>query len=98
MDTDELEKKLRDSPMIYSSKASYLVWGFFSTPCPDCPFKNENSSLSIFEKDKDCFERCPFDIMVWILNQKQKKLYFKYRPLKKKKKELEKAIQKEEII
>jgi len=94
----KIEKELRESSMIYSLKANFYLKRLFSTPCDDCPFKEENPSVPISEKDEDCFKRCPFDIMIWLLNEKQTALYQKFRPPEKKKRELEKVIREGKII
>ena len=98
MNIGELERKLRNSSMIYAFKANFYLHDIFSIPCRDCPFQNEIPAVSILEKDKNCFKRCPHDIMIWLLNEEQTALYERFRPPEKKKRELEKAIKEGKII
>jgi hypothetical protein len=98
LNIEESERKLRNSSMVYAFKSNFYLHGVFFIPCKDCPFQNEIPAVPILEKDKDCFKRCPHDIMIWLLNEEQTTLYEKFRPPEKKKKELEKAIKEGRII
>ena len=94
----ELEVKLRKSEMDYSLKATLYLYGVSFTPCSDCPFKNEKPPISICEKTEKCFQRCPFEIMVWILSSRQRKIYEKFRPPALKKRDFEQAINLGKIV
>lgn len=98
MDTEELEKYLRDSTLGYSFKANWLVHGVQQSPCPNCPFKKEDPPTPFLIKDQKCFERCPYNIIVWILNEDQEVLYEKFRPDEKKGLDLEMAINAHKVI
>ena len=92
LNTEELERKLRDSTASYPFKTSRLVHGIFRMPCPDCSFTNDDPPIPFFLKNEKCFQRCPFNVITWILNAEQTVLYEKFRPDKKKKNDLEMSI------
>jgi len=92
LNNDEFERNLRKSTAFYAFKASRLVHGIFRMPCPDCSFTNDDPPIPFFLKDEKCFQRCPFNVITWILNVEQTVLYEKFRPDEKKKKDLEMAI------
>lgn len=92
MESWKLEQYLRNSPMDYSLKATRYLCGIAQTPCPNCPFKNENPPVPLIEKTAKCFQRCEFKIIIWILNPEQLSLYEKMRPPEKKKEDIEAAI------
>jgi len=94
----ELEVSLRSSEMDYSLKANRYLKDIAFTPCEDCSFKGENPAVSILIKTQRCFERCPYPIMVWILSEQQLKLYEKVRPSELKERDLNKAVNEEQII
>lgn len=83
--------------MDYSLKATRDVYGVAQTPCPNCPFKNEEPPVPLVEKTKRCFQRCKFKIIIWILSTKQLSLYEEFRPPEKKKEDIELAINEGEI-
>jgi len=92
MDTEELERNLRNSTETYPIKASRIVHGIQLIPCPNCPFTNEDPPAPFSMKDQNCFERCPYNIIVWILSEEQEIVYQKSRPDEKKRNDLEMAI------
>lgn len=92
LNNDEFERNLRKSTAFYAFKASRLIHSVSQTPCPDCPFKREDPPTPFLMKDQSCLERCPYNIIVWILNEEQEALYEKFRPDKKKKDDLEMSI------
>lgn len=98
MNLEELEVSLRNSEMDYSLKANRYLHGVAFTPCNDCPFKGENPAVSIPLKTQKCFERCPYQIMVWILSEQQLRLYYKVRPPELKDKDFNKAVNEERVI
>jgi hypothetical protein len=98
LNTEELERYLRSSTLTYPLKASWLVHDVSQNPCPSCPFQKEDPSIPISMKEGKCFERCPFNIIIWILNKEQEFLYEKFRPDDKKKSDLEMAINAHKII
>lgn len=91
------EEDLRESPMAYPLKANLYIRGVAFMPCNDCPFKNERPSLLIDETVDRCFQECPHNIIVWILNQEQLEKYEELRPLELKEKDLKFAIKMEKI-
>ena len=92
MESWGLERELRKSSMDYSLKASRYLYGVAQTPCPNCPFKNEYPPVPLIEKTKKCFQSCEFKILIWILSAEQLFLYEQLRPPKKKKEDIELAI------
>lgn len=92
MNIEELEINLRESTAAYVFKITLLIYGVQQNPCPNCPFKNEDPPVSLLLKDQKCFERCPYNIAVWILNTEQEILYQRLRPDDKKRSDLEMAI------
>lgn len=98
LNTEELARYLRSLTLAYPLKASWLVHDAPQNPCPDCPFQKEDPSIPISMKEEKCFERCPFNIIIWILNKEQEFLYEKSRPDSKKKDDLEMAINAHKII
>lgn len=95
---EELERQLRNSEMAYSLKVNRYYKGVAYTPCNDCPFKKEDPCVSICDKTKDCFKRCPYEIVIWILSPSQTAEYEKLRPPDMKNKELERAINERKIV
>lgn len=103
MNISERERKLRQSEMDYSLKANLYLHGVAFTPCEDCPFKDERLPGIIKigpmrTRMEMCFERCPYEIMIWLLSKEQFQLYEKLRPLEKKKKDFQKAIRENKIV
>jgi len=88
----ELERNLRNSSMDYSLKVTRYLYGVARTPCPNCPFKNEDPPVPLIEKTKKCFQRCKFKIIIWIPSPEQLHLYEQVRPPEKKKEDIELAI------
>jgi len=84
--------------MDYSYKATLYLQGNAFTPCNDCPFKNDDPYVSLNEKIERCFQGCPHDIMVWLLNKEQLEIYERLRPPERKQKDIEKAIKEGRII
>ena len=82
--------------MDYPLKATWYLHGVesASTRCPDCPF----SPIYTLEKTKECFKRCTFTIMVWLLDGEQEKIYEESRPPEMKRKDIEKAINERKIV
>lgn len=91
MNKEELERRLRESPMAYPLKVNLYCKGVAFTPCNDCPFKNENPVVPIWKKTEKCFQRCPFEILIWILNEEQQEMYEKLRPPEMKEREIKRA-------
>ena len=94
----ELEHNYRNSNEVYPLKATRCIYGVSQIPCPDCPYKNEYPPVSIFIKTEKCFERCPYQIMLWILSKEQLEIYERVRPPEKKKIDIELAIREGKII
>ena len=97
MNTEELERNLRNSTAAYPLKASRLVHGIQLITCPDCPLKNEDPPVPFLMKDQKCLERCPYNIIVWILSEEQEIIYQKYRLDEKKRNDLEMAINEHKV-
>lgn len=93
-----MEICLRNSPMDYSLKVNLYYKKVAFTPCSDCPFQGERSAIPIWEKTEKCFQRCPYDIVIWILNPRQLTKYEELRPQDKKKKEIERAIREGKLV
>jgi len=93
-----LERHLRESLMDYSLKINLYLHGVASTPCFDCPFKNEHPAVPLWEKTEKCFQRCPYDILIWILNKEQLARYENLRPPEKKEAEIKRAINEGKIV
>ena len=94
----ELEKSLRESEMDYSLKVNLFLRGVASTPCTDCPFKNERFFAPIWERTKKCFQKCPFGIVIWILSKEQLMLYETVRSERLKERDIRKAREERQII
>jgi len=92
LDAEELERFLRSSSLTYPFKDSWLIDDVQQTPCLNCPFEKEYPPVPLLIREQKCFERCPRDIIVWILNEKQTKIYEKFRPDVQKKEDMALAI------
>jgi len=84
--------------MDYSLKVNWYYKGVVFTPCDDCPFRNKRPAVPIWEKTEKCFQRCPYEIVIWILSKRQLALYEKVRPSELQKKELKRAKKEEKIV
>ena len=91
------ERNIRDSELEYPMKACVVIHGSYYGQCPDCPFQNENPSVHLFKKTEKCDERCPFLLMIWLMNQQQLYAWDVTRPEEMKIKEVEKAINEGEL-
>jgi len=98
LNREELEKQLRESEMAYPSKVNRLYKSVEFTPCNNCPFKDENPPVSLLGKTENCFERCPYEIVIWILSPRQIEQYIKLRPDNKKKSDIERAESESKFI
>ena len=92
MESWELERELRKSPMEYPFKATLCLYGVSRNPCPNCSFQNEYPPVPLAEATKKCLQRCKFKIIIWILNTEQLSLFEQFRPPEKKKEDIELAI------
>lgn len=88
---EKLEQWLPKSEMDYSLKVNLYYMGVAFTPCHNCPFKNENPAVTILKKTQKCFQRCPYEIVTWILSPAQFRLYQLLRPPEMKEKEKKRA-------
>ena len=96
--TIEREIALRRSEMDYSIKAGNYLCGGYRTPCLNCSLKGDNPAGSILERTKICFEKCTFEIMIWLLSDEQNRLYEEVRPKTMKERDVQKAITKKRFI
>jgi hypothetical protein len=92
LDNGELERRVRDSKTTYPTKAIYYLNGIWAGQCLDCPFRNESPSVHLFKKTEKCCERCPYLLMIWLLDQEQLYIWDAIRPEEIKIREAEKAI------
>jgi len=83
--------------MDYSLKINLDLRGVESTPCLDCPLTKE-PVVPIWEKAEKCFQRCPYEILVWILNKEQLEKYEKLRPPERREVEIKRAINERKIV
>jgi hypothetical protein len=98
LNTENLEQDLRKTELAYLLKAGLLIHGIQRIPCPNCPFEKEDPPVPLILKDEECFERCPFNIVIWILSPGQEEVYSIFRPDDKKKQDLQMAINAHKIV
>lgn len=93
MNTDEF---LRKSHLDYPEKATWHLYGVdnASLICPDC----HSPPVNMSERITACCERCPFALMIWLLNKRQAEIWLKVRPPDMKRKEVEKAVSEQRKI
>jgi len=87
---ENFECFLQRSHFDYPEKATWLLRGVENvrTICQDCSLP----PLDVQEKMMACCGRCPFAMMIWLLNESQAETWLELRPPDMRQKEIEKAI------